>query len=78
MSQLEKILYGKIIMSKIETRQITESVLTFRELETITNSFLKTLAGSYHSRIEYPDTDLAETKNNGNGKTIKRRKKNSE
>ena len=75
MSQLEKFVW-KIIMSKIETRQITESVLTFRELETITNSFLKTLAGSYHSRIEYPDTDIAETKNNGNGK--KKRITNSE
>ena len=54
MSQLEKFVW-KIIMSKIETRQITESELTFRELETINNSFIKTLAGSFHSRIEYPD-----------------------
>ncbi len=80
MSQLEKFVW-KIIMSKIETRQITESELTFRELEIITESFLKTLAGSYHSRIEYPDTEFAESnsvQNNGNGKKPGKRKSSNE
>ena len=70
MSQLEKFVW-KIIMSKIETRQITESELTFRELEIINESFLKTLAGSFHSRIEYPDSNG----NSGNNHTSSRKQK---
>ena len=79
MSQLEKFVW-KIIMSKIETRQITESELTFRELETITESFIKTLAGSYHSRIEYPDIETSEiiSSGNGNGKVSKKKKSENE
>ena len=70
MSQLEKFVW-KIIMSKIETRQITESELTFRELEIINESFLKTLAGSFHSRIEYPDSNGS----SGNNHTSSRKQK---
>ncbi len=80
MSQLEKFVW-KIIMSKIETRQITESELTFRELEIITESFIKTLAGSFHSRIEYPDTDDAEATGSASqarSRTVRKRKKTDE
>ena len=79
MSQLKKFVW-KLIMSKIETRQITESELTFRELETITDSFIKTLAGSYHSRIEYPDMENSEIKQsvNSNNKLTKKKKSENE
>ena len=53
-SKLEKFVWNTIL-SKIESRQITESELTFNDLEIISNSFIQTLAGSFHSRIEYPD-----------------------
>ncbi|MDR2552613.1 MAG: HDIG domain-containing protein [Treponema sp.] len=40
--------------SKIEQGQLSQSDLSFRELEIIKHAFVKVLAGYYHSRIEYP------------------------
>jgi putative nucleotidyltransferase with HDIG domain len=40
--------------AKVEHGQLAESELTFRDLETIKNAFVRVLAGYYHSRIEYP------------------------
>jgi putative nucleotidyltransferase with HDIG domain len=44
----------ELIMNKVEHGQLSESELTFRDLETIKNAFVRVLAGYYHSRIEYP------------------------
>lgn len=44
----------ELIMGKFNTGQLSDSELTFRDLETIKNAFVKVLAGHYHSRIEYP------------------------
>lgn len=44
----------ELIMSKFGQDQLSESELTFRDLETIKNAFVRVLAGHYHSRIEYP------------------------
>ncbi|MDR2966201.1 MAG: HDIG domain-containing protein [Treponema sp.] len=59
---LEKPTAGKIekfikqlFDSKIEHGQLSESDLSFRELETIKTAFVKVLAGYYHTRIEYPN-----------------------
>jgi putative nucleotidyltransferase with HDIG domain len=52
--------------AKVEHGQLAESELTFRDLETIKNAFVKTLAGYYHSRIEYPDQKKEE---NGNAES---------
>jgi membrane-associated HD superfamily phosphohydrolase len=38
----------------VEHGQLAQSELTFRDLETIKNAFVRVLAGYYHSRIEYP------------------------
>ena len=43
-----------IIKSKIESGQISESELTFNDLKIIENSFVNTLRGIHHSRIQYP------------------------
>lgn len=51
--KLEKFVWD-IIMAKFEQGQLSESELTFRDLETIKNAFVRALAGHYHSRIEYP------------------------
>jgi putative nucleotidyltransferase with HDIG domain len=45
----------QLFSAKVEHGQLAESELTFRDLETIKNAFVKVLAGYYHSRIEYPD-----------------------
>jgi putative nucleotidyltransferase with HDIG domain len=40
--------------AKVKYGQLANSDLSFRDLETIKNAFVKVLAGYYHSRIEYP------------------------
>ncbi len=44
----------ELIMTKFEQDQLSDSELTFKDLETIKNAFVRVLAGHYHSRIEYP------------------------
>ena len=43
-----------IIKSKIESGQISESELTFSDIKIIEKSFVNTLRGIHHSRIQYP------------------------
>ena len=51
----------ELIAKKVEHGQLALSELTFRDLETIKNAFVRVLAGYYHSRIEYPkETPVAE------------------
>jgi putative nucleotidyltransferase with HDIG domain len=52
-SRLEKFIQ-ELIMAKFQHGQLSESELTFRDLETIKNAFIRVLAGHYHTRIEYP------------------------
>ena len=53
---VEKIenMVNNIIKDKLDSGQLSECELTFRDLETIKVCFLKVLKGIYHSRIEYP------------------------
>jgi cyclic-di-AMP phosphodiesterase PgpH len=44
----------EIIMDKVRQGQLDRCDLTFKDLETIRNSFTRILAGHFHSRIEYP------------------------
>jgi putative nucleotidyltransferase with HDIG domain len=53
-ARLEKFI-EQLISGKVEHHQLDHSELTFRELDTIKNSFVQILCGYYHSRIEYPD-----------------------
>ena len=41
--------------AKIESGQLSESDLSFRELEIIKKAFVRVLASFYHARIEYPN-----------------------
>ena len=45
----------QLIEGKIEHHQLDNCDLTFKDLDTIRNSFVQILAGYYHSRIEYPE-----------------------
>jgi putative nucleotidyltransferase with HDIG domain len=60
-ARLEKFI-EQLISAKVEHRQLDHSELTFRELDTIKNSFVQILCGYYHSRIEYPDQKDPEEK----------------
>ncbi|MCL2808547.1 MAG: hypothetical protein FWD24_00620, partial [Treponema sp.] len=44
----------QLFEAKIDHGQLSESDLSFRELEIIKKAFVRILAGYYHSRIEYP------------------------
>lgn len=52
--RLEKFI-GELIGKKIETNQLDDCDLTFREIGIIKKTFVSILAGYYHSRIEYPN-----------------------
>jgi putative nucleotidyltransferase with HDIG domain len=52
--RLEKFI-DELVDHKIETKQLDACELTFREIGIIKKTFLKILAGYYHSRIEYPN-----------------------
>jgi len=45
---------SSIFQEKIESGQIHDSSLTLRELDIVKKSFVKALAGYFHSRIQYP------------------------
>ncbi|MDR3160487.1 MAG: HDIG domain-containing protein [Spirochaetaceae bacterium] len=64
-ARLEKFIQ-ELIMNKVEHGQLSESELTFRDLETIKNAFVRVLAGYYHSRIEYPKLPREAPVSNGN------------
>ena len=53
MSKLERFVWD-LILEKVSSGQMRNSGLTFNDLETIKNSFVQILGGSYHTRIEYP------------------------
>jgi len=44
----------QLFEGKVDNGQLSESDLSFHDLETIKKAFVKVLAGYYHSRIEYP------------------------
>jgi putative nucleotidyltransferase with HDIG domain len=52
-AKMEKFIQ-ELIDAKVEHGQLTNSELTFRDLETIKNAFVRVLVGHYHSRIVYP------------------------
>ncbi|MEI7885643.1 MAG: HDIG domain-containing metalloprotein [Clostridia bacterium] len=50
----------KIIKEKLDDGQLEESELTFHELDVIAQSFVRVMAGLYHSRVEYPELVIKE------------------
>jgi cyclic-di-AMP phosphodiesterase PgpH len=58
-----KELVRKIINSKFMDRQLDECDLTLKDISRISESFVKILTGTYHSRVKYPDIKKS---NNGN------------
>ena len=44
----------KIVNTKIADNQLSDANITFKEIEIIINSFLKTFGAIYHERIKYP------------------------
>jgi len=59
-SKLDKYIWG-IILEKVESGQMMNCSLTFKDLVSIKNSFIQILAGHFHSRIEYPKLEEGKT-----------------
>ena len=55
-NRIEK-LVKKIIRERLNDGQLDQCPLTLRELDLISNVFIKILTGIFHSRIEYPETN---------------------
>lgn len=47
----------KLVRDKFDSGELNESPITFRELNEISDAFVRTLMGIYHERIEYPNLD---------------------
>ncbi len=47
----------KVVREKFEAGQLDECELTLKDLNRIEDSFLKRLLGSFHQRVEYPETE---------------------
>jgi cyclic-di-AMP phosphodiesterase PgpH len=54
--QIESVI-GNIISDRLQDGQLNECDLTLKELDIVANSFIETLKGIFHSRIEYPKND---------------------
>ena len=52
--KFEKMVWDTIML-KVGRKQLSNSVLSFQDMEKIKNSFVQILAGQFHNRIEYPD-----------------------
>ncbi|MDD4170158.1 MAG: HDIG domain-containing protein [Desulfotomaculaceae bacterium] len=48
-------LVRKFIKDKLNDGQLEECDLTFKDLDSIANAFVRVLSGVFHSRVEYPD-----------------------
>jgi membrane-associated HD superfamily phosphohydrolase len=53
-------LVHKVVSEKLKDDQLDESELTFRDIGTIEQTFVRTLSGALHARIEYQDALSAE------------------
>ncbi len=60
----------EIIRDKFDDGQLSESPLTFRDLEIIANAFSRVLAGVSHSRISYPPNMEKELKKKRGKKNV--------
>lgn len=54
-----------IISDKLSDGQLDDAELTFRDIKTIKESFIRTLSSMMHARIEYPDLSALEGKKAG-------------
>ena len=50
-------LINQIINQKIERKQLIGSRLSLTDLDTLAKTFMQTLSGRYHARIEYPQEE---------------------
>ena len=60
-------LVNRIIKDLVDDNQFSDCDLTFKELDVIAASFLKSIAASFHTRIDYPGYDFNEQNGESEG-----------
>lgn len=63
-------LIRKLIKDKLEDGQLQDSMLTIKDLETITKAFMRVFKGMYHERVAYPKLETKSDKENEVGKEL--------
>lgn len=63
-------LVRKIIQDRLNDHQLDRSDLTLRELDTIADTFVRSLSGIFHTRIEYPNKGPADNVEGGNSSEV--------
>lgn len=53
----------QLIMDKLNNHQLDEAPITLADLTVIRNSFVESIVGQYHQRIEYPNQNKTEEEN---------------
>ncbi len=59
-----ELMVNQVVADRLRDGQLDESELTFREVSKITASFARSLMGTMHARIEYPDAEGRKTTSN--------------
>lgn len=65
-----KALINKLIEAKMQDNQFSKSMLNMQEIYAVCDSFVSTLEGTYHERIEYPQIALNENHENNIAESI--------
>lgn len=69
-----ELIVNRIIAGKLRDGQLDQSDLTFREISRISESFVRTLTGTMHARIDYPEPSMANGKKAHAGSDTKQTK----
>jgi len=56
-----------IIYDRLEEGQLDKCDLTFKDLDLVCDTFTRVLSGAFHQRLEYPESLLAQVKEEDNG-----------
>jgi len=62
-------LIDDLVDERFQKGELDESPLTLRDLERIKESFLKILAATFHTRVEYPEKEDSKTSLSNKGET---------
>ena len=54
-----ELMVNRVVAEKLRDGQLDQSELTFRQISKIADSFAKTLVGTLHARIDYPEAPAA-------------------
>jgi putative nucleotidyltransferase with HDIG domain len=69
-------LVRRIVKDRLNDGQFDECDITFRDLDTVVNAFVRVLTGIFHARVEYPEAVLREMQKRDEGRRPHRSSEN--